>query len=118
MPFNQTQSTQFNTTPVNPGHTTPQTLQHLLMPPPQSSVYHHDLQPPQQQQPVLGLIPTNPYQTYHVQPQTPNIYQTLSPLPFGLDIMPQSFYNEDMSIRDPIMTDQPLSPILQLQPPP
>lgn len=119
MPFNQTQSTQFNTTPVNPGHTTPQTLQHLLMPPPQSSVYHHDLQPPQQQQqPVLGLIPTNPYQTYHVQPQTPNIYQALSPLPFGLDIMPQSFYNEDMSIRDPIMTDQPLSPILQLQPPP
>ncbi|KAJ0483846.1 hypothetical protein HanIR_Chr13g0669201 [Helianthus annuus] len=115
MPVISTQLLQ-SATPTVVESSTPQDLHQLVMMFPPSSFYRHDLQP-QPLPPVLEHIPTNPPQTPHAQPQTSSIYQTLSPLLQGSEIMAPPFFNEDMSLQDLIEFYQPILPLIQQSPP-
>ena len=95
-----TQAFQFEITPIATNNTTPQNLQQLVMQFPRPSFYRHDLQPQQQLPPTFEHIQIDLSQTHHTQPQTPNIYQALSPLPLEQETMLQSLYNDELSFQE------------------
>ena len=99
--------------PVKPANFTPLSLQRLMQQFSQSSFYRYDMQQPQQP-PVPEFPSTDPPQAHNTPPQTPN-YHALSPLPFGIDEMQHLFSDENVTIQDLVMTDFPLSPLLQQQ---